>query len=221
MRFKLTYLILFSLWCPLIGSAVTLPLPLPPVIDGWQRVNIIDLGSVDLPPTMEIQAGEYKKSMDNYRTSRNIPVLVAQQLGLNNGNQVGLKRYARVMIGTVSGKDGDFEKLDFNILTVSIDDINQLDKVLKAQCARDLNKINQKLIEWYPVTFEKINGMSCIHISYTRQLDNNPVVKVNTYKFQNNDRIHELILSYRISESEIWKKNFYTVLKSFRINNIR
>ncbi len=221
MKYMYCWIVLVLVCIPHLGYSKNNSFPLLPVKTDWQRIDITDLGSIDLPPTLEIQGLEYKKGMDNYRAFGKIPVLVAQQKELNNGDKESSKRYARVMIETIYGKDGDFEKLNFNIKKLRVDSIGQLDKDLKTQCDKGLNKINQKLIEWYPVTLEKINGMSCIHISYTRQLYNNPVEKVDLYRFQNNDRIHGLILSYRISESEIWKNDFDAVLKSFRVSNIR
>jgi uncharacterized protein Usg len=78
-----------------------------------------------------------------------------------------------------------------------------------------------KLVEWYPLKMEKINGMSCIHISYKRQLQDSPFVLVHTYIFHNNDRGHTFTLSYRLSEIEYWQSDFDAILKSFRITNIR
>lgn len=48
-----------------------------------------------------------------------------------------------------------------------------------------------------------------------------PYVLVNMYLFQNNDRMHTLILSYRLSEKTYWENDFKKILKSFRISNIR
>ena len=67
---------------------------------------------------------------------------------------------------------------------------------------------------------QNFNGMSCIHIYYKRQFQNEPIVLVHIYYFQNYDRMHSLTLSYRISEADYWKNDFATILKSFRLTNI-
>jgi hypothetical protein len=68
---------------------------------------------------------------------------------------------------------------------------------------------------------EKINGVSCIHIGYKRQLHDKPFVLVHIYYFHNNDRVHALTLSYRLSEVDYWREDFAKILKSFRITTIR
>ena len=45
--------------------------------------------------------------------------------------------------------------------------------------------------------------------------------RVDEYKFFNDDRMHFLILSYRINEENIWKKDFEKILNSFTITNVR
>jgi hypothetical protein len=208
---------------------------------GWHRAYIKDVGSIDLPPTMEVQRGEYKEINDKiYKSSAmNIPQFVAQQKGLNEHKRP-TGRYARVLLETDIGKHGDYEKLSSNI-RYSKSYIAELNKIFKqgtqqklSESARKLSegvqqlsggvrlKIgHQKLIEWRPLKIETINGMSCIHISYTRQLENNPLVIVHEYIFQNNDRMHRLIMSYRQSESDYWENDFSHMLTSFRITNIR
>ena len=58
-------------------------------------------------------------------------------------------------------------------------------------------------------------------MSYKRQLQDKPFVLVNIYQFHNNDRMHTLILSYRVSECTEWKPTFENILKSYRITNIK
>ncbi|MDR1346951.1 MAG: hypothetical protein LBJ63_00755 [Prevotellaceae bacterium] len=83
-----------------------------------------------------------------------------------------------------------------------------------------MKQINIKIIEWYHLKIEVINGMSCIHISYQRQLKDNAFVLVQTYIFHNYDRMHSLTLSYRLSEENYWKSDFTKILNNFRITNI-
>ena len=206
----------------------------PPALKAdWARVYIENVGSIDLPPTMEVQGGQYKEFSDDLLGSYGFKVssqLIAQQKGLNEykgpkGQYAG--KYARVMVDTETGNYGDYDKLNFNIHEYKKSDIAELDKIYKQYIQQESVKASRsglgqmKLIEWYPLKFENINGMSCIHVSYTRQMNDNPLVLVHMYVFQNNDRVHNLTMSYRQSESDYWKNDFSHILNSFRITNIR
>ncbi len=217
------------------------PEDLATIKDGWERIYIKELGSIDFPPTMEVQSGDYKKNNDKYKkTVFDIEPskVTLQQKGLNSFSKTAYEKYVRVLISTMKGEVNDFEKLNFDITKVSEYDMIELNIMSKNNILNILSKQNNaenlfskqnnadsfsniKMIEWYPVKLEKINGMSCIHISYKRQLNNNPIVFVNTYIFQNNDRMHDLTMSYRVEEEKNWKEDFELILKSFRITNIK
>ncbi|MFW6002408.1 MAG: hypothetical protein ACOCQD_03630 [archaeon] len=190
---------------------------------GWKRIFIKNVGRFDLPPTMEIQKGKYKEFNVKMKRAMGFDEsqLIAQQKGLNNPSKEGFDRYARIMLNTTEGEPGEFEKIDFNISEVSSKEISQLNKMFKQQMKREFTGTNLKLIKWYPIKLEKVNGMSCIHIKYKRQFKNKPYVMVNTYNFHNYDRMHMFTLSYRLSEADYWKNDFEKVLESFRITNIR
>ena len=190
---------------------------------GWQKVYIKDVGSFDMPPTMEIQEGKFKQWVNEFykRMEYDVPQLVAQQKGLNEFTKEGFEKYARIMVETVYGEAGDFEKFDFNISKFSQVDVAELNSILKQQVQSSFLGTGLKLIEWYPLKIEKVNGVSCIHSTYMRQLRDNPYVLVHIYYFHNNDRMHSLTLSYRYSDENYWKESFARVLKSFSITNIR
>lgn len=198
-------------------------LPPPTLSTGWERVYIKNVGSFDLPPTMEIQKGKYKEFVDEIKKIKGFDAsqLTAQQKGLNEFGKEGFEKYARVMVETTLGAVGDFEKLNFNITQYTQADILDLSSTYKQQIQQSFLGTGLKLIEWYPLKIEKVNGMSCIHISYRRQLQDKPLVLVHMYIFHNNDRMHTFTLSYRISEVDFWKSDYATVLKSFRITNTR
>jgi hypothetical protein len=147
--------------------------------------------------------------------------LVAQPIGINDYEEGGLEKYSRVMLETQIKSPGEFLKLNFNISEVTSADKAEIDTDLKKVQQKALIKIGHKLITWYPVKVEKINGMSCIHLNFIRQFNENPNVLVNMYMFFNNDRVHTLTLSYRIKEKVYWESDFKAILKSFRITNIK
>lgn len=216
---KTSFLILFSVL--LIQSSFGQISPPPQLTTGWERIYIKNVGSFDLPPTMEVQKGKYKEFNDEIRKIKGFDAtqITAQQKGLNEFGKEGFAKYARVMLETTFGSIGDFEKLNFNISEYTQADIAELNTIYKQQLQQSFYGTGLKLIEWYPLKLEKVNGMSCIHISYKRQLQDKPYVLVHIYYFHNNDRMHNLTLSYRLSEADYWKASFATILKSFRITN--
>jgi hypothetical protein len=199
------------------SGKVILPLLLDETADGWERIYIKDAGSFDIPPTMEIQNDSYQELVEKMGY---VSQITAQQKGLNALDPDSLQKYARVMFNTELGNPGDFLNIDFNIFEITKSELDELNKMFRQQTTQGFQGTELKLREWIPLKAEKINGMSCIHISYIRQLNNNPSVLVNMYLFHNNDRIHKLTLSYRTTEEDYWKNDFENILKSFRITNI-
>lgn len=198
-------------------------IPLPTLPSGWERIFIKNVGSFDLPPTMEVQNGKYKEFIDELKKIKGYDAtqITAQQKGLNEFGRKGFEKYARVMVETTFGSPGDFEKLNFNIAEYSQAEISELNSTYKQQFQQSFIGTGLKIVEWYPLKLEELNGMSCIHLSYKRQLQDKPYVLVHIYYFHNNDRMHSLTLSYRISEIAYWKSDYSTILKSFRITNVR
>lgn len=190
---------------------------------GWEKIYIKNVGSFDLPPTMEVQKGKYKEFVDEVKKIKGYDAsqLTAQQKGLNEIGKEGFEKYARIIVETTFGSAGDFEKYNFNITEITQTDITELNSIYKQQIQKSFLGTGLKLIDWYPLKAEKVNGVSCIHISYKRQLQDKPFVLVHIYYFHNNDRMHSLTLSYRLTEADYWKADYATILKSFRISNIR
>jgi hypothetical protein len=220
MRIKITLIFVITLLFTSIfyGQNTTTSIPV-----GWERIYIKNVGYFDLPPTMEVQKGKYKEFVDEIKKIKGYDAtqLTAQQKGLNEFGKEGFEKYARVMVETTFGSAGDFEKYNFNIAEITQTDITELNSIYKQQIQQSFLGTSLKLIEWYPLKVEKINGVSCIHISYKRQLQDKPFVLVQIYYFHNNDRMHALTLSYRLSETDYWRADFVTILKSFRMTNIR
>ena len=193
------------------------------LLSGWKRIYIRNVGYIDMPPHMEVQAGTYQEIMNNYynRMELDAPQLVFQQKGLNNNTSSSFQNYGRVLVETQLGNFGDFQPLSYNISTVTATEISELNWNLKQKTISDLASIGHTLIEWYSLKVKKVNGLPCIHVSYRRQLGTNQIVLVNYYIFQNNDRMHTLTLSYRVSETSLWKTDFDRILTSFRITNVK
>jgi len=209
------------------NSKLLIPKPLEDPELNWRRIEIKDVGSIDLPPIMEIQAGEYREQNQKYAKEEHIksniefnyPNLILQQKGLNEHDLESLKKYARVMFNTKFITAGEAQKLD-QLIEIPINEMSELDQEFKSQITNSFKGTELKLIHWHPVEIVEINDMPAIKIRYKRQMRLEPYVIVEIYRFQNYDRIHELTLSYREAEEKYWGLTLSKVLKSFRISNV-
>lgn len=220
MRITLTVLLLLITCC---SVAQTWPLATSSPPKDWKRIYVKNIGSIDIPPIMEVQAGQYKEFVDERNKIRGYDThrIVIQQRGLNDIEDKSLQKYARVIIETEVGSPGDYERLNFNISDISREDIKALNSQFKNQLIAEFNGTPLKLVEWYDLKVEKVNGMSCLHINFKRQGAYKTDVLVNMYIFQNHDRLHRLTLSYRLSEQGYWQPHFPSILSSFRITNVK
>lgn len=194
----------------------------------FENYKLSNIGYISIPTKMEIQSGDYKKLAEvvqkemgkrfGYEISSNR--IVFQQKGLNNSEKSGFASYARVILETDIGNYGDYEKLTNNY-TATQAELNELSSEMKKEMQSSFSGTGLKLISWYGISITKVNGRTALKISYLRQLNDNPYVVVNMYKFQNNDRLHTLTLSYRQSDETTWKPLFSQILNSFTITNVR
>jgi hypothetical protein len=172
---------------------------------------------------MELQDGPYKlfKNMliNTLKMNQLTFQIVIQQKGLNNFSNDGFSRYARVMFKTETGSKDNELILNMDISQFSKDDISGLNDMYKGATQLEFSSTGMKLLVWYPLKVERINGMSCIHISYKRQIGNNQPVIVHNYHFFNYDYDHSFILSYREIEKEYWENDFKIILNSLRIKS--
>jgi hypothetical protein len=191
------------------------------LLKNWKRINLGNVGSIDLPPNMEIQGGNYKKMMEKRKAEYGISAskVIFQQKDLNKLNQSGFSTYARVFIRTEQGSSGDFQKLKTGRITNS--DLESLDSSYKNEIQQSAITANAKIIEWYTAKKTIINVMNCMTLGYKRQLGENKPIKVRMYLFQNNDRMHILTFEHRISDRKEWEPTFENILKSYRITNIK
>jgi len=194
----------------------------------FENYRIIEVGSISIPNNMEIQSGNYKKLSETYQKEMSKKFgyevsdnrIVFQQKGLNDLEKQGLASYVRVILETEIGNFGDFDKLT-NKLTATSQEISDISKEFKSQIQQSFAGTGLKLITWYGVSIVTINGRTALKISYLRQLNDKPYVVVNMYRFQNNDRLHSLTLSYRQSDEATWKPLLTKIANSFTITNVR
>ena len=190
--------------------------------------KISEVGYISIPDNMEIQAGNFKKFAETYQKELgrkngyevSDERIVFQPKGLNSLDKIALASYARVILNTDIGNFGDYGKLTTTFTATPIE-LEELGEQIKSQIQQGMNGTGLKMISWYGIALSIINGKSALKISYTRQLNDHPIVVVKMYQFQNNDRMHTLTLSYRKDDESTWKPLFDKIVNSFIINNIR
>lgn len=223
-----TFMMTFNKTVPLVKIEVELPIPISTPLKDWKRIEINEVGTIDLSPKLEIQSGQYKemklkvkdKAQEIWGIVFEEPKLVIQPKGINDFNETSLSKYCRVIIDTEIGNSNDYQHLNEKIV-ISATELAELDTEFRKMVQQGFMNTPLKLINWYPLKITVINGMPCIHISYQRQFKDQPYVMVDMYRFLNFDRIHSLTISYRISEKEYWQSTLDNTLKSFRITNLK
>jgi len=205
-----------------------IPLPIQEPIKEWKRIKIKDVGTIDLSPKLEIQGGKYKELKleiinelekiwgFNYLDNK----LILQPKGVNDINETSTNKYCRIIVETTINAPNDYQKLNEKIVISAIE-LQEFNNEIKKQVEQNFMNTPLKVVEWYPAKIIEINGMPCFQTNFTRRLKDNPLVFVNTYRFFNNDRIHSLTISYRISEKDYWSSTVENTLSSFRITNIK
>lgn len=180
---------------------------------------------------MEIQAGTYKRISDKFQEEiLELPVdstrVLAQQKDLNTYKKKAFKTYARIMVETEYGRKGDYEKITTQ-LTATKFELRELGGIFRQEMETELKKISAKgkmkmeLTSWYPIKLVEINGASMIHVKYIRTVNNGPEALVNMYIVQNYDRMHRITISYRISNSYLYKDDLGKVIYTFRFKKRR
>jgi len=194
----------------------------------YDKYLIEDVGSIYIPKTMELASGDYKvlndamlsETLVDFGYSVTGDMVVFQQVGLNDGVTDAFDTFARITVVTVIGNVGDYAKLTDKYGTSSIE-FEEFGDLLEEQFIKSYESLGVKIINWYGLSVENINGITAVKLSFIRQLDDNPYVYVEIYFFQNNDRMHQLTFAYRQEDEAMWKDSFQDVLRSFVITNIK
>ena len=206
---KNLFFLLYFVFTACNASQIT-PIPPPILPEGWQRIELSTIGSIDIPKTLKVEATIFSPADKK--------VITAQNNGLIEIRPIDPNKYARVMIESIKGNTGDYGTLFSDISTITKQEISELN--IKFRQFFEVGDEWLKVVEWYPLKVEKINEMSCIHLNYKRQLKNNPIVLVHMYIFDNSDSRYNITLSYRLSEANFWEPDFKQIISSFRVAKI-
>lgn len=182
----------------------------------WERASIDGGGSIAVPPSMEIQSDEYRAWKEGI-TGTHTDTLILQQKGMNENRDEGFESYARILVAVDQGQSGDYGTLDEDIDAYSQDDIDAFDETYHDGMAAQFEGTAIELTKWYPLTLERVNGMSCMHVQYERSVDGGPDAMVNSYLFQDDDRMVTVTLSYRVENEADWKDDLEQALGTLEL----
>jgi len=209
-----------------ISKEQTLKLDIP---KDWALYEIGDIGQIAIPLTLELRSKNSihtlnQKVIKNYFVvHRKIEVssidsyqLIFQPLEYDKG--VIPSNYVRVLIHYQKGRLGDFMKWnDASNLTSS--ECEELDKKYRQNLLDAISKgkdiMKVKLIKRNPIEVGKTNGLAYIKHSYTRQMGDRPIVKVQTYSFYNSDEMVEITISHSLAENETENLNLDKIVSTF------
>lgn len=188
--------------------------------------------SLSVPNTMELRNENSFMSLgkeimkDKMENIKKIDIedfnFIFQPTGCDNVTNTEKQRkalalYARVLISYQKGEKGDYMNWNDNILMTQTE-YNELNKSFKNNLLSQSQQMKQMNIELLDIEDIKVgkNVEKYVYIkqSYSRKgLNGN--VKVTDYYFHNNSEIVILTVSYRISENNLWKKDFEKILDTF------
>jgi DNA-directed RNA polymerase subunit F len=96
------------------GKSPQRPLDPPVLKPDWIRIAIPKVGTIDMPPTMEVQIGllrRIKEGIPGTVQGSKPGNIVIQEKGMNEFRRDAMDLYVRVIVTTEIGKPGDFEHL--------------------------------------------------------------------------------------------------------------
>jgi hypothetical protein len=183
------------------------------------KFNLEEVATIEVPAAMELQDKAYQKDAQPYYDQYGfVPVpgrAVFQQSGVNERKKDALALYTRIIHETNREAKGDFPRLGVDP-EVGPQDLKEIDEVMKEQMMAP-QPMGIKVTRWLGTKIVKLNGQYALHIAYERQMETNPVVRVDRYSFFNDDQMHVLTMSYRKAEETRWKHIHERALVSYRV----
>lgn len=191
--------------------------------EGWIRLRVEGVGSIDYPSDfLELQSEEYRDMAEGYYEITVKSDFTLQQVGLNELLPSAFDEYRRVVFQTIDMNPGEEVFRANEKYTMSQRELAELEAQLIDELVQGFEALKtmgqeNKLIESISLEIEEVNGMFPLVHTYKRQLNDNPVVLVKAYSFWDYDRIHYLLLSYRVVDEEECRGIYDRIINSFRL----
>lgn len=218
---------------PATTSIITLSAPIKTIVKtttvtvqaeaiekGWVRLNVKGVSLIEYPiDFLELQSGDYKNIAEEFGQIWEllVPDFTLQQVGLNDFEPSAFLEYRRVMFFAEYLYPGEEVLRADEMGTFSESELAILEYVMVEQLKQEFQTMGISFIESVSLEIKAVNGMYPLVHTYKRQLDDNPIVLVQSYTFQNYDMIHYLIFSYRLEDEEECKDIYDKILASFRL----
>lgn len=85
------------------------------------------------------------------------------------------------MVSYTQGNPGDYREADFDPANFSEDDMEELDAYFERETRMQLANVGIEIIDWYPLELFRLNGTTCLRMSYSRAGEDGRNARVNTY----------------------------------------
>lgn len=198
----------------------------PPLEEGWIRLRIEDVGSIDYPSDfLELQSGDYRELVEEFHIVYEISSsdFTLQPVGMNELELSALEEYRRVIFMTEYLNPGEVIFRAGESYTMSEEELTELESEFEEQLVLQFEAFEtsggMRLVSSVSFEIKEINGMFPMVRTYKRQLSDNPIVLVKDYLFWNYDRVHHLTFSYRVQDEDECADIYEKILYSFRLQN--
>lgn len=179
----------------------------------WSEYKIAGAMTISVPNTLEL-----RKDYDDYTQwmSNNIGVLssavaVFQQKNLSEMSEDAYQTYARVLIQHYSFSPADVEH-HYESPGLTTEDFRNLREMVDEEI-KPYTYVDIPTWRWID-----INGIKAIEGSYRRNGEDGPV-RCKIYLLSNYEEMVKMIISYRESDSYLWKSDLENVIKTFKWNH--
>ena len=217
---KIAGIIVGSIIAVIVIAIIARPTPTLPIEEGWVRLKIQDVGSIDYPTDfLELQSGDYRDVVSE--TSQILGLgksdFTLQQVGLNELKPSAFDEYRRVILTTEYLKLGEEVFRANEKYTMSKEELAEFQSELIDGLQLGFAATGIELVEFRSIEIKEVNGMYPLVYAYKRQLGDNPIVLVKNCMFFNYNKIHCLAFSYRVQDEEECEDIYAKILYSFRL----
>lgn len=199
-----------------------------PVGDEYKIVNIEEVGTLELPPTMELQSGTVRKATGNLVEAvvgepSNLSSVTFQATGVNQ-LIIDPTNVATFTINTEVREPGSLPQFH-KPSTLPSGDLSSFERFLRQQTDQVFGMmtkqgVSAKVTRWNGLAKESINGQMAFVYRYVVLMMGHEV-NYEVLLFYNYDRIHTISAAHSSKTSTKWKPILDRMRDSFRITNIR
>lgn len=145
----------------------------------------------------------------NDSVERDLSEIAFQQKGLAAKEKDALNTYSRIMIQVTQGKAGDYLK-SCEHEELNVEDIHAFQEFAR-QSTGGFEIMGTPQVRW--IKLENIYGVEVEHI---RKGVEQYTTHVFTYFFFNDNKMANIILSYRQQDSQKWEEDFSNIIRTFK-----